>query len=290
MNSRRTPDRASSGPRSSTGARGRPAVVRDADSWVAGLKGEVQSMLAAFRRRHAEDAGGAIDRISAQVSQLRLGVSELLPRLREARLQLGDQDQKDRQAYLANIAEWVDGVKATTGELCGQFQEDREQLTAEVSQAREALFEELTQWGDALREEVAELTESLAKERAGTAQTAARARRAFIERLREGVAALLASFHRSGGPSRPTSPVNSSVRAVRPPFAGAATTFTPRPAAAAATAEPAGGTRDSILKSLRERAMSAAMRPSDEQGAAMKTGRGSTARSTRASSRRTPRR
>lgn len=288
MNSRRMSERASPGPRSLTGARGRPAVVRDAQQWVAGLKGEVQSMLAAFRRQHAEDAGGAIERISGQVSRLRLGVSDLLPRLREARLQLGEQDQQDRQAYLASIAEWVDGVKATTGELCGQFQEDRARLTDDVSQAREAVFDELTRWGDALREDVAELTEALAKERAGTGRAAARARRAFIEHLREDVAALLASFHRGG--VRSASAAGSAVRAVRPPFAGAATTFVPRAAAAAATADPVGGTRESILKSLRERAMSAAMRPSDERGAATKTGRGSTERSPRASSRRAARR
>ena len=201
MISHKKPSRQKPGHRPSQHSSAASPAVHDARAWVSGLKNEVQSMLSAFRRQHAEEIGGAIDRIKETVSKLRCGVNELLPQLREARLDVSEKDFKSRQEYLEYIADWVDDVKESATDLCGQYLGERQESAVEADKARIELISDLTDWGDSLRKQVSELTCEMHEQRTRTAQDEAQKRREFVSRLREDVAELRRSFRKSNTPA-----------------------------------------------------------------------------------------
>jgi hypothetical protein len=186
-------------------------MVMDTNSWVASLKADVQSMLEAFRRQHAEGAGGAVERISKSVADLRLGVNELLPKLREARLKIHESDSSARRDYLDGISQWVDEVRTAADELCATYAGERSAAADEAREARDALLAELARWGDALRSQVGDLSTQMRDSRAQAAQAAAAARRDFVQGLRDEVSAMRSSFRlaRTAG-TRTASNANSA--------------------------------------------------------------------------------
>jgi len=213
MISHKKPNRQKPGHRPSQHSSAASPAVHDARAWLSGLKIDVQSMLSAVRRQHAEEIGGAIDRIKDTVSKLRCGVNELLPQLREARLDVSEKDFKSRQEYLEYIADWVDDVKESATDLCGQYLGERQESAVEADKARIELISDLTDWGDSLRKQVNELTCEMHEQRTRTAQDEAQKRREFVSRLREDVAELRRSFRKSNTPA----PAPAKHRAAKAP-------------------------------------------------------------------------
>ncbi len=193
------------------GSRAAPVhrVVQDAQAWVAGLRGEVESTLAAFSREHADrsqesqaKSREALERIFERVGQLKLEVAELLPALREARAAGRSEDLAERRDYIAEIIEWVDEVRTTTNTLQTEFAAANARTRQDVADVRAELFDQLNTWCGSLRDDVAALEKKLHTQRMTVAKSDAAARQAFLNNLRREVAEMRRTF-RGGAAPRP---------------------------------------------------------------------------------------
>lgn len=254
-------------PARSSARRNTQPALQDAKAWVGDLRGNVKSMLGAFRRQHVqrgdERAREALAHVEAWVDELRLGVADLLPQLREARLDAAQAASEDRRQFVDSVAERVEELRTQAATARAKGQRDAAALRRGALSQRRAVLAELEAWTTDLRDQVAQLTSHLSEARQRSARAEATARREFLKQLRDDVASLRTRGPRPA-PRRAPSP---SPRAAQAP-APALPAREPRRAAAQTSNRATGA---DFLRTLRERATQArtALQPMIDQAGAL---------------------